>query len=196
MVAEQNVTLIISVCRLEEGGRSKCHKYWPEGSSTTDPSFSKLIVTPGLTITQNSAKLHGTTLHERTFQVTLDGKTLVTKQLHYVGWPDHGVPSGASIDDFSLMLNSLIHMILNSDPSAKAIIHCSAGIGRTGTTASLANLMINVASQQNQGVTDPKISIFSTVRRLREQRYSMVQMPEQYVFIYQFLQFWLKQRKL
>lgn len=90
------------------------------------------------------------------------------------------------------MLNELIHMILNSDPTAKAIIHCSAGIGRTGTTASLSSLLINVASQLNQGIADPKISVFSTVRRLREQRFSMVQMPEQYVFIYQFLQYWLK----
>ena len=42
MILEQNVTLIVSVCRLSEGGRSKCHKYWPEGSSTTDPAFKKI----------------------------------------------------------------------------------------------------------------------------------------------------------
>lgn len=104
--------------------------------------------------------------------------------MHYVGWPDHGVPSGTSIDDFCLMLNALIAMILNSDPSEKAVIHCSAGIGRTGTTAALAHLMINICSQINSGVKDPLISVFSTVRRAREQRFSMVQMPDQYKFIY------------
>jgi len=63
-----------------------------------------------------------------------------------LGWPDHGVPTGTSIDDFTLMLNHFITMILNSDPTEKAVIHCSAGIGRTGTTAALAHIMISVAS--------------------------------------------------
>lgn len=69
-------------------------------------------------------------------------------------------------------------MLLNSDPTEKAIIHCSAGIGRTGTTAALAHLLISISSQINQGEKDPKFSVFGTVRRLREQRFSMVQMPE------------------
>jgi len=70
-------------------------------------------------------------------------------QLHYVGWPDHGVPTGASMDDFSNLLDNLISMLLNSDPSQKAILHCSAGIGRTGTTAALAHLLISISSQVN-----------------------------------------------
>jgi protein tyrosine phosphatase len=49
MVIEQNVTLIVSVCRLSEGGISKCQKYWPEGSSATDPDFKNLTV-PGLEV--------------------------------------------------------------------------------------------------------------------------------------------------
>ncbi len=43
MIIEHNVTMVVSVCRLEEGGRSKCHKYWPEGDSDTDPTFKKLL---------------------------------------------------------------------------------------------------------------------------------------------------------
>jgi tyrosine-protein phosphatase non-receptor type 12/18/22 len=78
------------------------------------------------------------------------------------------VPTGASIEDFSLMLNELITMTLNSKENERAVIHCSAGIGRTGTTAVLAHLMINIASQVNSGVKDPKLSVFSVVRRLRE----------------------------
>lgn len=87
-------------------------------------------------------------------------------------------------------------MLLNSEASEKCVIHCSAGIGRTGTTAALAHLMIAISSQVNSGVKDPKLSVFGTVRRLREQRFSMVQMPEQYKFIYQYLAYWLKKQKL
>lgn len=115
MIAEQNVTLIISVCRLEESGRPKCHKYWPEGASDTDPAIKKLFITPGLKVTQTGARSLGPTLQERTFKVELDGKVMTTKQVHYLGWPDHGVPTGASIDDFTTMLDQLIAMLLNSE---------------------------------------------------------------------------------
>jgi hypothetical protein len=68
MIIEQNVTLIVSVCRLSEGGRSKCHKYWPEGSSTTDPAF-KTIIIPGLEVKSIKSTSLGPTLELREFEV-------------------------------------------------------------------------------------------------------------------------------
>ena len=59
-------------------------------------------------------------------------------------------------------------MILNSERSEKALVHCSAGIGRTGTTISLLHIIINLCAQRNAGVEDPTLSVFSIVRRLRE----------------------------
>lgn len=67
---EQNVTLIISVCKLEEGGRVKCHQYWPTSEHDKDTAFAKLITTPGLKINQVSSRSLGTTLEERIFEVT------------------------------------------------------------------------------------------------------------------------------
>ena len=32
MINQENVTLIVCVCKLAEGGRSKCHQYWPDVS--------------------------------------------------------------------------------------------------------------------------------------------------------------------
>ena len=65
-------------------------------------------------------------------------------QLHYSGWPDHGVPSGESIDSFAQMLDVFTLMLLASDAGEKAIVHCSAGIGRTGTTIGLAHIICNL----------------------------------------------------
>ena len=59
-------------------------------------------------------------------------------------------------------------MLLTSKPEEKAIVHCSAGIGRTGTTIGLAHIISNLYAQRNAGVSDPKISVFSMIRRLRE----------------------------
>ena len=85
------------------------------------------------------------------------------------------------------MFEIFTYMLLSSDASEKAIVHCSAGIGRTGTTIGLAHLITQLWAQKNAGVADPLISVFSTIRRLREQRYHLVQMPGQYEFIHTFL---------
>ena len=87
------------------------------------------------------------------------------------------------------MLFIFIKMLL-TEKDTKAVIHCSAGIGRTGTTIALAHLIINLCAQKNAKVQTPVVSVFSTVRRLREQRWGLVQVPEQYIFIYLFLIGW------
>ena len=69
------------------------------------------------------------------------------------------------------------------------MLHCKAGVGRTGTLLALINSML-IADQS------PKLSIFSVVRRLREQRYSMVETQKQYKFIYTLLTRYAKEKKV
>ena len=124
-----------------------------------------------------------------------DGTTHSLTQIHFTGWPDHGVPEGQAIQDFESMLNKFIEWNLRSGPKEKSIVHCSAGIGRTGTTISLMESIINICAQKNSGVQDPHFSLFHTVRRLREQRFGSVQTQSQYIFMYQFLTSWLVKNK-
>ena len=59
-----------------------------------------------------------------------------------MGWPDHGVPSGDSMDSFRTMLDEfLIYLLTPAYANHKAIVHCSAGVGRTGTTIALSHLI-------------------------------------------------------
>lgn len=97
--------------------------------------------------------------------------------------------------DFELMLQTFTEWVLKSPPDEKAIVHCSAGIGRTGTTIALMETIINICAQRNSGVSDPVFSFFHTVRRLREQRHGAVQTASQYHFLYKFLVDWLRRNK-
>lgn len=78
--------------------------------------------------------------------------SLKVRQLHYTGWPDHDVPSGDSMASFHTMLLMFIHCLLTTDASQKLLVHCSAGVGRTGTTICLAHAIINMWAQKNQGI--------------------------------------------
>lgn len=134
----------------------------------------------------------GQTLVERNFEVKGPSGSINVKQMHYLGWPDHYTPTDESLGDFQQCLFSLIEYLLNSNQDEKAIVHCSAGIGRTGTTIALANILLTIGAQAKPGAkVDPQFTVFGTVRRLREQRFLMVQMEDQYLFIYQFLLNWL-----
>ena len=58
------------------------------------------------------------------------------------------------------------------------LVHCSAGVGRTGTFLAVYKLWLDYI---NPNVKE--LSVFPTVLALRKQRFLMVQKKEQYVYI-------------
>lgn len=76
--------------------------------------------------------------------------------------------------------------------NSKIVFHCSAGIGRTGTIIAIYNIIESLRiligkANETPPTSEPRISIFGVVRRLREQRYCMVQSISQYEFIYEYI---------
>jgi len=95
--------------------------------------------------------------------------------LHYTEWPDRGVPD--TTEQMSKLIRELdIRKKGLEDP---IVVHCSAGIGRTGTF-----LAIHMALQQVALGITPYVDIFETVLNLRVQRRGMVQSTDQYKFVY------------
>lgn len=62
-------------------------------------------------------------------------------------------------------------------PDGTIVVHCSAGVGRTGTFIATDIIMQKLKQEQ-------KINIYDLVKKLREQRVKMVQSIEQYIFLY------------
>ena len=120
-------------------------------------------------------------------------------QIQYLGWPDHGIPDDKQIDDFEVTLNQTLdeyYRITKENTEQKIVFHWSAGIGRTGTILTLIHIIANLNKQIEDGAKIEKLSIFSTLRKLREHRYNLVQSSSQYLFIYKYLSKFLKTSKL
>jgi len=83
-------------------------------------------------------------------------------------------------------LIDLMYKERTTNPSSPVVIHCSAGIGRSGTLISIYNLEIVLRENLNN-LDKIKLSVFGVVRRLREQRWGMVNTSDQYTFIYKFI---------
>ena len=71
-------------------------------------------------------------------------------------------------------------------------MHGKDGFGRTGTFIALVNAIMTIKEQKLIGIKDPQISIFSIVRRLREQRFDMVDSFRNYKFLYKAIDVYAK----
>ncbi len=162
MVWQQTCTTIVMLTKTVENGRIKCHEYWPSDS----------LVGNGWTLRLVSTQKHSDmALITRTFEMYNSDEKRTITQLHYLGWPDHGVPD--SPKDLFQLLDML-------DASEPAIVHCSAGVGRTGTL-----ITIDTLRQCKPEVWEDGDVIFDIVSHYRRQRTLMVQSFEQYYFLYQ-----------
>ncbi|XP_010792616.1 receptor-type tyrosine-protein phosphatase alpha-like [Notothenia coriiceps] len=100
---------------------------------------------------------------------------LVT-QFHFTSWPDFGVPFTP------IGMLKFLKKVKNYNPTyaGAIVVHCSAGVGRTGT-------FIVIDAMLDMMNTERKVDVFGFVTRIRAQRCQMVQTDMQYVFIFQAL---------
>lgn len=92
---------------------------------------------------------------------------------YFKKWPDHGVPT-----DPTHLITFIRKVKAEKVPSySPIVVHCSAGVGRTGTFIGLDIIMQRLKNES-------KINIYETVKKLRFQRMKMVQTLAQYTFLY------------
>ncbi|TSL61246.1 Tyrosine-protein phosphatase non-receptor type 22 [Bagarius yarrelli] len=112
----------------------------------------------------------------RILKVTFKNSSRTLKQLHYMNWPDHGIP-----DSISPILEMLQHMrVFQERDDIPICIHCSAGCGRTGVLC-VIDYTWNLLKKQ---MIPEEFNIYDLVYEMRIQRPSIVQTKEQYELVY------------
>ena len=114
-------------------------------------------------------------------------KERIVYQIHFNGWPDHGIPdtSDGKVFEVFIEINKLVDQF-NAEEKP-IIVHCSAGVGRTGTFVSMYLLEKEIMKQINDKCETIRINIFNLVRKIKEMRMYMVQTHTQYLFVYLFV---------
>ncbi|XP_054634177.1 receptor-type tyrosine-protein phosphatase delta-like isoform X10 [Dunckerocampus dactyliophorus] len=173
MVWEQHTANIIMMTKLEEKSRMpsyffskvKCDQYWPTRGTET---YGLIQVT--LLDTVELA-----TYSVRTFALYKSGSNEKREVRHFqfTAWPDHGVPEHPT--PFLAFLRRV--KACNPPDAGPMIVHCSAGVGRTGC-------FIVIDAMAERIKHEKTVDIYGHVTLMRSQRNYMVQTEDQYIFIY------------
>uniref|UniRef100_A0AAX7VPC4 Protein-tyrosine-phosphatase n=1 Tax=Astatotilapia calliptera TaxID=8154 RepID=A0AAX7VPC4_ASTCA len=167
MVLQQKSPIIVMLTQCSERRRVKCDHYWP---------FNEDPVMYGEVSVELLSESESPEWIIRKFRLGYADESQDVLHLNYTSWPDHGVPTVNAIES----ILQFVHIVRQQANRTKdpIIVHCSAGVGRTGTFIALDRLMQHIREHEY-------VDILGMVSEMRSHRLSMVQTEEQYVFIHQ-----------
>jgi protein tyrosine phosphatase len=166
MVFEYNVVDIFCLTRPQENGKCMAFVYW----KNTEPESSA----------EYSVKIKSKVEDPYWVKKEIELENKITKQKKTINhfyvelWEDDKVPAKNEHIDHLISLASYCEESLSANTTSPAVVHCSAGVGRTGVFICMVEL-IAYLKQLNAADNIPKtISVFDMVRSLREQRWGSV----------------------
>ncbi|XP_067218769.1 receptor-type tyrosine-protein phosphatase S isoform X4 [Chanodichthys erythropterus] len=168
MVWEQRAASVVMMTKLEEKSRIKCDQYWPSrGTDTYGAVQVTLLDTMELaTFCVRTFSLHKSGSNERR----------EVRQFQFTAWPDHGVPEYPT--PFLAFLRRV--KACNPPDAGPVIVHCSAGVGRTGCFIVIDAMLERIRHERT-------VDVYGHVTLMRSQRNYMVQTEDQYGFIHEAL---------
>ena len=175
MCDEYNVSLIVMLCNLKENNVDKCADYWHV------QNLGHLRIK----LLEEKEDQKGIYIRRISLFNKLKNKEKIFIQIHLTYWEDHKALDGG-------YFNKIIRIIQIIDGAKKksnnpCVVHCSAGVGRTGTFISLYNLYHEIMQQifvtKNEVIA---FSIFNLVRKMKEMRIFSIENENQFLLIYDF----------
>lgn len=179
MIENQRIQTIVNLTMTKEAGREKCARYWRRGFIQRPVVVENRLADwwikrdPEETIlatedTQRIVQRMFTITYDK--EVNKDPRTIV--QYHYENWPDHGAPS-------LTLLKKLLDLIKEVNDPSPILVHCSAGLGRTGTVISAMHILEMVEAKEvaEEGM---RRAVFHSIKDLRLQRGGMVTSETQF----------------
>ncbi|KAK3584361.1 hypothetical protein CHS0354_009272 [Potamilus streckersoni] len=170
MIWEQNVRVIVMLTQYKEENRVKCEPYMP--LDLKDPKQYGDLVVECLTYSSMNS------FEYRTLKIRLGEKERTIKHFHFLCWRDYS--ANVQFDTMIDFIKTVRKFMQPPDKEGPTIVHCSAGVGRTGTYITLDYVIQHI---DNYG-PDSTVDIFNFVLKMRENRTTMVQTEQQYIFIH------------
>lgn len=176
MVWEQECSVVVMLNKIIENNMLKCHPYWPSGEIDEDGVSDDEVVLNELKINFVSKEFFDfyTISKLRISNSAVDQSKLIL-HFHYHAWPDFGVPESPTM--FLTFLNAVRQYYKQS--KGPPVVHCSAGIGRTGTLI-LVDVILKLIEEKQTN----NIDVFSILLHLRKHRLGLVQTPDQLRFCF------------
>ncbi|XP_078329579.1 receptor-type tyrosine-protein phosphatase epsilon-like [Crassostrea virginica] len=166
LISQEEVTVIVCLTNLKEGAKNKCAQYWP--------NVNDKLQGGNITVRHLGESTYAEHIIRR-FKIHNKAKQqdCVVTMFHYTAWADHGVA-----DPLSLVVFHRQVMKATAKSTGKyTLVHCSAGVGRTGTYIALDALY-------REGQNTGKINVPMYVKTMRKDRMNMIQGEEQYKLLY------------
>ncbi|XP_018397999.1 PREDICTED: LOW QUALITY PROTEIN: tyrosine-protein phosphatase non-receptor type 5-like [Cyphomyrmex costatus] len=164
MIWTEKVPAIVMITRLYEASKPKCEAYFPFDVNNRLQAGSFTVIVNYID-TRNGYTV-------RTMEIRHEGERRHLQHYWYDSWPDHAVPQTAdALVSMAAEVNALPRPV---------VVHCSAGIGRTGC-------FIAIGIGMNQLIKDGNVDVLGILCQMRYDRGGMVQTAEQYEFIHRAL---------
>ncbi|XP_071132256.1 uncharacterized protein [Mytilus edulis] len=171
MIWQEKVGKVVMVTQLKENQKIKCAQYWPK-------SVTKPLAVNNYIVTMKEERKH--TVYVYRLLTVLNKNDTNEKErkihhFHFTQWPDHGVPDSIKLVSFYRKVK-----IAKCYHNGQMVVHCSAGVGRTGTFIAIDALYEN---GKNVGY----VNVMECIEMMRKDRMNMVQTYEQYETVFEAL---------